>query len=158
MRSGVELMSRYKAGLRVSAMFSKEGSTARRRYQLGLVRFVAVYAVVVFCSSWLLRHEGAERFYFYFWSVIPALPMVTLIVRMGRYLQEETNEYQRLLAMRAILAGTATLMATLVVNELLRPFTHAQVISPTVSFLLFCVATAITQHVQSLRDRVPNSD
>ena len=60
--------------------------------------------------------------------------------------------------MRAILVGTATLMGTLVVDELVRPFTHTQMFSPFASFLLFIVATTITQRVQTRRDRVPNHD
>ncbi|MGI4831254.1 MAG: hypothetical protein ACRYFU_24185, partial [Janthinobacterium lividum] len=68
------------------------------------------------------------------------------------------DEYQRLMAMRAILVGTAALLGTLVVNDFLRAFAHTPALSPFVSFIIFCVGTAITQLVQTLRNRVPASD
>lgn len=139
-------------------MFGRESSPARKRYQRDVIRLMVLYAVVVLGSSWVLRHDGAMGFFLYFWSVLPAVPVVCVMVRMGRYLQEEKDEYQRLLAMQAILVGTAALLGTLVVNDFLRDFAHTQALSPFVGFMIFCVGTAITPLVQSLRDRVPDHD
>lgn len=157
MPSSVERISLFRADGR-RPVFSKGSSTARERYERGLLRFTVAYAVVVFCCAWFVRHDGAERFFFYFWSVIPAIPILVVLVRMGRYLQQEKDEYQRLMAMQAILVGAATLMGTLVANELVKPFTRTQLFSPFVTFLIFLVATMITQLVQGLRDRVPDVD
>ena len=96
-----------------------------------------------------------KKFYLYFWSILPAIPVVGVIVRMGRYLQTEKDEYQRLLAMQAILVGTAALLATLVVNDFVRAFAGVAALPPFTSFLIFCAGMAITQLVQRLRDRVP---
>ena len=158
MHNGAELMGSSKADMRRPRKYSKDSSPARKRYERDLLRFTVAYAVVVFCSAWFVRHDGAERFYFLFWSVIPAIPILSVMVRMGRYLREEKDDSQRMLAMQAILVGTATLMGTLVVNELVKPFTRTQVFPAFVSFLLFIVGTGITQRLQGLRDRVPDSD
>lgn len=115
---------------------------------------MAAYVVVLFCSAWFVRHDGAEHFYLYFWSIIPAIPIVAAIARMARYLQEETDEYQKLVRMRAILAGTAALLGALVVNDFLRAFAHVAGFGPFVLFAIFAAAMIVTELVQRLANRV----
>ena len=140
-------------------MFCKGSSAARQRYQRDMIRFMAAYVVVLFCSSWFVRHDGPTgKFYLYFWSVIPAIPVIAVIARMGRYLQQEKDEYQRLLAMQAILVGTAALLATLVVNDFVRAFANTAALPPFSGFLIFCAGMGVTQTVQKLRNRVPENE
>ncbi len=139
-------------------MFCKGSSLARKRYERDMMRFMAAYVMVLLCSSWFVRHDGAEKFYLYFWSVVPAIPIIGVIARMGRYLREEKDEYQRLMAMQAILVGTAALLGTLVVNDFIRAFAKTSELPPFVAFLIFCVGMAVTQLVQRLRNRVPDGE
>lgn len=139
-------------------MFCKGASPARKRYERDLFRFMAVYALLLFGCSWILHQHGAEHLTLYALSVLPALPVLAVIFRMGRYLREETDEYQRMLAMQAILVGTAALLGTLVVNDFLRAFAGSPALPPFVSFVLFCAGMGLTQLVQKLRDRVPDGD
>jgi hypothetical protein len=89
-------------------------------------------------------------------SVLPALPIIVVIVAMGRYLGEEKDEYQRLKMMQAILVGTAALLTTVIVNDFVQTFAHTVAFPPFTSFIIFAAAMAIVQGVQRLRDRVPN--
>jgi hypothetical protein len=139
-------------------MLCKDETGARKRYKRDAIRFMTAYVVVLFCSSWFVKHDGAEHFYLYFWSIIPAIPIIALIVRMGRYLQEETDEYQKLMRMRAILVGTAALLGALVVDDFLRAFAHAGGFPPFVLFVIFAVAMGITESVQSLGNRARNDE
>lgn len=135
-------------------MFCKSNSPAEGRYRRDVMRFMAAYVVVLFCASWFVKHDGGNRFFVYFWSVLPAIPVLGVMVRMGRYLQEEKDEYLRLMAMQAILVGTATAMAVLVVSDFLRAFASAAALPPFVSFVTFALAMAATQAVQRRRNRV----
>jgi hypothetical protein len=134
-------------------MFCKGSSIAHKRYQRDVLRFMAAYVVVLLCSSWFVRHDGAKHFYLYFWSVIPAIPIIAVIVRMGRYLQEEKDEYQRVVVMRSILFGTAALLGMVVVNDFLRAFANSGGLPPFVEFFVFCAAMALAHVVQWLRNR-----
>ena len=136
----------------------RSGTRAYKAYQRDVLRFMAAYAVVLFCSSWFVKHDGGERFFLYFWSVLPALPIVGLIGRMARYLNAETDEFQRLQMMHSILIGTAVLLAMLVVNDFLRAFAHAGALSPFIGVIGFFMGMAGTQIVQRLRNRVPADD
>ncbi len=95
-------------------MFCKDQSAAKKRYERDVMRFMALYVVVILCAVWFVKHDGGEKFFLYFWSVIPAIPILAVMVRMGRYLQEEKDEYLRLMVMQAILVGTAALLGWLV--------------------------------------------
>jgi len=136
----------------------KGATPARKSYHRAVFRFLTAYMVVLLCSSWFVKHDGAERFYLYFWSLIPAIPIIAMILRMGRYLQEETDEYQKLVRMRAILVGTAALLGALVVDDFLRAFAHVNGFRPFVLFAIFALAMAITEAVQSITDRVRDDE
>ena len=66
---------------------------------------MAVYLVVVFGSALMVKHLAPQGWQLYFWSVLPSIPVLGVVWRMGRYLREETDEYLRLLTMQAILVG-----------------------------------------------------
>ena len=139
-------------------MFCKGSTVAKKRYERDTMRFMAAYVVVLLCSSWFVKHDGGEKFFLYFWSVIPAIPVVAVIVRMARYLREERDEYQRLLAMQSILVGTAALLVTVVVSDFVRAFARVGALPPFTGFLIFCAGMAAAQVVQRIRNRVPEGE
>lgn len=124
-----------------------------KRYQRSVMQFLVSYAVVLLCASWFVKHDGHERFYLYFWSVIPVVPIIGIIVRMGRYLSEETDEFLKLQKMRALLVGLGALLGALVVDDFLRAFAHAPGFGPFVLFTIFAVANGLAQLVQYLANR-----
>jgi hypothetical protein len=134
-------------------MFCSGESIAKKRYERDVLRFMALYVVVILCASWFVKHDGGQKFFLYFWSVLPAIPVLAVMVRMGRYLQEENDEYLRLMAMQAILVGTAALLGSLVVSDFLRSFANTGALPPFVSFIIFCVGMAVTQLVRRLKSR-----
>jgi peptidoglycan/LPS O-acetylase OafA/YrhL len=134
-------------------MFCKTTSAAQKSYRRDIGRFLVAYAVVLLCSSWFVKHDGGERFYLYFWSVIPSIPVLAMVVRMGRYLREEKDEYVRLMTMQAILMGTGILVAVMLVSDFLRAFANTGALPPFVGFMIFCAGMAGTQLVQRLRNR-----
>lgn len=134
-------------------LFCKGSTGAKKRYQRAVLQFMGCYIVVLFCSSWFVKHDGAERFYLYFWSVIPAIPIVAVIVRMGQYLREETDEYERWMATQSILVAAGTLLAVVVVSDFLRAFAHVGAIPPFWCFMIFCLAMGATSGWQKLRNR-----
>ena len=139
-------------------MFCKGSTAARKRYQRDTMRFMAAYVVVLLCSSWFVKHDGKERFFLYFWSVIPAIPVLAVIARMARYLKEESDEYQKLLTMRSILVGTAALLGTVLVSDFMRSFAGLGALPPFTGFLVFCAGMAGTEWVQKLHNRVPDGE
>jgi len=134
-------------------MFCADRTAAFKRYQRRVQVAMAVYFVVILGAAWVVKHLAVVGWRLYFWSVLPAVPIMVVIVAMGRYLQEESDEYQRLMMMRSILVGTAALLGTIVVSDFVRAFAEVDPFPPFASFIVFAVAMAIAQAVQKLRDR-----
>ncbi len=134
-------------------MFCRERTPAFKRYQQRVQIAMTVYVVVTLGAAWTVKHGSPQGWFLYALSVLPALPVIAVIVSMARYLNEEKDEYQRLKMMKSILVGTATLLATVIVNDFVQTFAHVQPFPPFTGFILFAAAVAITQGVQWLRDR-----
>jgi peptidoglycan/LPS O-acetylase OafA/YrhL len=134
-------------------MFCQHKSPALKRYQKRMMFVMVGYVVVLLGSSWMVKHGHPHGWFLYFLSALPAIPIMMVIVSMGRYLREETDEYLRLRTMRALLVATAALLGTLVVSDFLQAFAGAPAFPPFTSFVIFCAAFAITQGVLQLRDR-----
>lgn len=139
-------------------MICKGSTKAQKQYQRHTLLWMVAYVVVLVCSVWFVKHDGRERFFLYFWSVVPAIPVMAVIWGVGRYLREETDEFLRLQTMRAILVGAGTLLATIVVNDFLRAFAHAEALPPFVTYLIFMASMGITQAVQKFRNRATDDD
>ncbi len=128
-------------------------SPAKKRYERDVLRIMAGYLVVVFAVAWVVKHKHVQGWHAYFFSVLPAIIIIAMLGRMGSYLGEEKDEYQRLLTIRSILVGTAALLATLVVNDFVRAFAGAGALPPFTSFVVFMVAMGLTQLVQWAQSR-----
>jgi hypothetical protein len=135
------------------AMFCKETSPALKRYQRRVTTVMVAYVVILLSASWLVKHGHPHGWHLYFWSSLPAIPVIMVIVAMGRYISEEKDEYLRLRTMLALLVATGALLGTLVVSDFLQAFAKAPAFPPFTSFVIFCAAFAITQGVLKLRDR-----
>jgi hypothetical protein len=136
-------------------MFCKDRTQAFKRYQRRVQAAMAVYVVVTLSAAWAVKHGALIGWQLYLCSVLPALPVIAVIVAMARYLSEETDEYQRLVVMRSLLMGTAALLGTVVVSDFLRSFANIDPFPPFTCFVVFALTFGITNVVQKMRDKVP---
>lgn len=116
-------------------------------------RWMAGYFVVLLGATWSLGHGGGHGWLVYFWSVLPALPILGVFWQMSLYLREETDEYQRWQVTQSLLVGAGCLLGSVMVNDFLRAFAHVAGLPPFVSFLIFFAGVALTQMVQRLTNR-----
>lgn len=139
-------------------MFCKCDTPANKRYQRDVRWLLVGYFVLLVISAWFAKHVPGQGMARYFWSILPTIPIVGVIVRMGRYLQEENDEYVRLMQMKAILAGTGTLLSAVVISDFLRTFAKAPDFAPFVLFFCFAAGMAATQIIQWMRNRAPSNE
>lgn len=134
----------------------KSTTAAGRRYLRRFFPVMISYVVVLFACIWAIRHwhpVGAELFAL---SVLPALPILGVIVVMGLYLIEETDEFQRQRVATCMLFGTGVLLAAITVYGFL---TNGGAIRPDAElglwgFPLWCGSWGVAQCVLSWRDRM----
>ncbi|MGA7156332.1 MAG: hypothetical protein WBY53_05775 [Acidobacteriaceae bacterium] len=133
--------------------FCLGSSAAKKRYQRDSLRWMVVYFIALLCSSWFVKHDGGQRFLVYFWSVLPSIPVLAILWRMGTYLREETDEYLRWMTMQSILVGTGVLLAAVMVSDFLRAFAHTGTLPPFAAFLIFWLGMMATQAWQWMQNR-----
>jgi xanthosine utilization system XapX-like protein len=112
------------------------------------------YFAVLFGAISIVKHTHPHGWLLYTISVLPALPILAMLGALGVYLQEEKDEYIRLITMRSLLTGTAALLAMLVVNDFLRSISGAAAIPPFTSWVVFFLVFGLAQAVQTMGNRV----
>lgn len=129
-------------------------SPAKKRYERDVIRWMGGYVVVLLLSAWMVKHGAAANGWaVYFWSVLPSVPVLGVMWRMGLYLREEKDEYLRWLTMQSILVGTAVLLSVVLVSDFLRAFAHVGALPPFAAYLIFAGGMAATQARQWLQNR-----
>jgi hypothetical protein len=133
--------------------FCSTNTLAKKHYLRDARYIMASYAAVLVVVSWTMKRGHVHGAPAYIIAALPALLIVGLILRMGRYLSEETDEYQRMLTVRSILVGTAALLGTVVVEDFVRGFANAPALPPFVSFFVFMAATGFMQFLHWTQNR-----
>ncbi len=128
-------------------------SKAEKNYERRLIWAMLVYVVVVIVTTWAVRHGHVSGWALYVVAVIPCLPVLRLIHVLALYLHEETDEFQRLLAVRAILLGGAAMLVVSAFSDFLRSFANVGALSPFMMFSVFWVTFGIAQGVQARMNR-----
>ena len=127
---------------------------AGKRYQRRVMVTMLVYLAVLFAAAFLVKHTHPHGWLLYTIAVVPALPLLAMMGAMGVYLQEEKDEYVRLVTMRSLLAGTAALLAVLVVSDFLRGIGGTRALPVFTTWLTFFVVFGVAQAVQTMGNRV----
>jgi hypothetical protein len=127
---------------------------AGKRYQRRVLVTMLLYVAVLFAAVLTVKHTHPHGWLLYTIALMPALPILAMLGALGRYLQEEKDEYVRLITMRSLLVGTAALLAMLMVNDFLRSISGAAAIPPFTSWIVFFLVFGAAQAVQTMRDRV----
>lgn len=139
-------------------MFSQSDTPARKVYHRDVRWLLLAYFAVLVSSALIVKHWSGQGLWRYFWAILPTVPIVGIIARMGKYLHEETDEYLRLLQMNSLLAGTGALLTALLICDFLRSFAHAPDFAPFVLFFCFAGGMGVMQIVQSVRNRAPRDE
>jgi hypothetical protein len=85
-------------------------SLAKRRYNSRVLGLSLAYAGALIGVSLLFRASPPSGALAWALALLPALPLVGIVVAMGRYLVEETDEYLRSIESRKALIATGFML------------------------------------------------
>jgi hypothetical protein len=125
-------------------------SRAGKRYRRRVLTAITLYVAVLFSCLKLVKAVPLHGIALYAAAALPAIPVVAVLVILARYLQEESDEYLRMLTARSLLFAAGALLATTVVNDFLRVIAHAGALMPFVGFIVFFVSFGIANIVQDM--------
>ena len=122
---------------------------ATRRYVYRFVPTMTAYVVFLLFAEWAIHRFHPTGWLLYGLAVLPAIPIVGIIVVVGLYLAEEKDEFQRNLLIQSMLWGLGAIMALTTVWGFLQIFTPIPRFQPYMTFPLFwCfqgIATGVLQ-------------
>ena len=109
---------------------------------------MTVYVGLLFCSIWALKHLHPAHLTTLGLAVLPAIPIIAVIVAVGLYLKEETDEFQRELLIQAMLWGMGGTMAAATVWGFLEANADMPHIPAFYVFVLFWAIVGVVGIVQ----------
>jgi cobalamin synthase len=115
---------------------------------------MAAYVVLILGVSAWMKHAPPTGPLLYAAAVLPALPLLAVIWAMGRYLIEETDEYQRAVQVQSVLWGTGATLAVSTVWGFLETYTKVPHLPAWYAFPVFCAAMGVAQCGRQLADRL----
>jgi hypothetical protein len=95
---------------------------AQRRYNTRVLWCSALYGASLLAASYAFHLRLVAGPLAWTAALVPALAIVGIFVAVGRYLGEETDEYQRLLMTRQVLWGTGVALSVATVWGFLESF------------------------------------
>jgi hypothetical protein len=128
-------------------------SKAEKRYMKRLFWTMCVYLLLVLLTTVLVRHGYVSGWAVYAWALLPCIPVLRMIHVLALYIQEETDEFQRLLLVRAVLCGGAAMLAVASCSDFLRSYTPTGNLPPFTMFIVFWVVFGLAQGAQRLMTR-----
>jgi hypothetical protein len=94
----------------------------------------------------------------YFWALVPCIPVLRLIHVLALYIQEESDEFQRLLVVRSVLWGGAAMLAVAAFSDFLRSYTKIGNLPPFTMFMVFWCVFGLAQGVQAMMNPAGSDD
>jgi hypothetical protein len=145
---GLALLPFFLPALAALVWMSREVAlNARRRgcatpaalaYNRRILPLAAAYVVVMLGAIVLHHRYHVTGPALYAVAVLPALPLIGIVWALGRFLVEETDEYQRMLAVRKMLVATGFLLVVATIWGFLEEFGLVPHMAAYWTFIVWC--------------------
>lgn len=118
---------------------------AGRRYLVRFFPAMTAYVVVLFASLQFIRAHRPQGLLLWLLGLAPAIPVIAVIVVMGLYLMEETDEFLRTVLVQSMLWGVGVTMALCTAWGFLENVGVLQHFPLYLVFPVFCGAFGLAQ-------------
>lgn len=128
-----------------SMMAISPGNPALRRYGNGLLPCLLGYLALLILANLVANALPADWAVSLIIQIVPVIPMLAFLWVIARYLTEEPDEYQRMLAVRCALVGSGLLLA---VAMTWGPLQRAGIVGPAqtgLGFVIWCAGFGISR-------------
>jgi hypothetical protein len=126
-------------------------TAAGMAYNRRMLPLSAAYVVVLLGAILLHQHYHVAGVALYAIAVLPALPLVGIVWALGRFLIEETDEYQRALAVRKMLVASGFLLVVATIWGFLEEFGLAAHLPAYWCFIVWCIGLGVGAGWNKLR-------
>jgi hypothetical protein len=134
--------------------FSPSASPATKRYNRGIALTMTGYVFAVVGTTIFVKNNHPHGLIVYFLSVPPSLCIFAMLGVVITYLRDESDEYQRMLFVRSLLAAAFITLAVGAYTDFLRIYGAIAELPAFAQFVCFWFVFGIAQAVQSMGDRI----
>jgi len=134
-------------------MFCSMKSAVQRRYVIRCWIGAGLVVLLSLVSAFSFRLGHLHGPLAYLIAVLPALPILWVLIETGRYLAEEKDEFQRNLLVQCLLGGIGGTLALTTVWGNLEHFTRIPHLDLILIYAIFWFFAGITYPVVSRRYR-----
>jgi hypothetical protein len=134
-------------------MECKTNNPAVRRFLYRFVVAMLLYILFLVLAVWGFVHFRPTGVVAYMLAVLPALPIIGMLVVVGLYLAEEKDEFVRNMQIQALLGGIGGTLTVVSVWGFLENFTHVPRLDLFLVYPLFWFFVGISTVVVKLRYR-----
>lgn len=131
----------------------RNDTAAGRRYMRRFVPTMFAYVVALFSATWALRVFQPEGAALIALSVLPALPIIGVIIVIGLYLVEETDEYLRQRIVTAMLVGLALMLSVMTAWGFMEEAGVLPHLPAYFAFILWCAGWGASQCLRGVLER-----
>jgi len=132
-------------------MFSSIKSPEQRRWVRSCWMSAALVVPLVFGAAVAFRLYHLHGVAAYGVAVLPTLPILWVLVELGRFLAVEKDEFQRNLLVQCVLGGTGGTLATTTIWGYLEYFAHAPHLDLVYVYPIFWLFVLVSYPVVTLR-------
>jgi hypothetical protein len=133
--------------------WTRWGTPAGRRYVFRFAIAMAAYMVFLQVSVRAIDAGTVEGALRYLLALMPALPVLAVIVIMGLYLLEEDDEFRRMKTVQAILGGLGVVLAVSTAWGFLEELADVPRLPLYLVFPIFAVGMAVATPIVEWRYR-----
>ena len=134
-------------------MFSSIKSPEQRRWVRSCWMSAALVVPLVFGAAVAFRLYHLHGVAAYVVAFLPTLPILWVLVELGRYLAVEKDEFQRTVLVQCVLGGTGGTLATTTIWGYLEDFARAPHLDLVYVYPIFWLFVLISYPVVRLRYR-----
>lgn len=109
-----------------------------RAYFRRMLMLALLYVALLFGANWLYHHYSLSGPVAVIVALLPALPLIGMIVALGRLILDEKDEYQRMLHVRQMLIATGLTLAVCSMWGFLEEFDQVPHVPAYWAFILWC--------------------
>ena len=109
------------------------------RYRRRFIPLMIAYVVIVFGVTYWFNRGGPPGWLRYPVAALPALPVIGVIVVMGRFIVEQKDEYQRMLMVRKTLFAIGFTLSATTLWGFLEVYARVPHMPTYGTFVLFCL-------------------
>lgn len=126
-------------------MDGKARNPAQRRYMARFIPAMTLYVILIFGVSWVFRQYEPTGPVAWVLALLPALPLLGIIVIMAAYLREETDEFVRRILIESMLWGVGLTLAIMTVWGFVEIYAAAPKLPSFWAFPIFCAGMGVAQ-------------